>query len=165
MTLPRAPLQKILEKYPPKESSLIMMLQDMQEVYRHLPLELLVEVAKALRVPKAKVFGVATFYKAFSMEPRGEVDIRVCRGTACHVRGGLLIMDEFKRLLGIEEGETTSDGKYTLEAVNCVGTCAMAPVVVVNDTYYGSMTVNKINRILKATKSKKPADAVGEEEE
>jgi NADH:ubiquinone oxidoreductase subunit E len=165
MTLPSAPLQKILEKYPPKESSLIMVLQDMQEAYRHLPPELLVEVAKALQVPKAKVFGVATFYKAFSMEPRGEVSIRVCRGTACHVRGGLLIMDEFKRLLGIEEGETTADGKYTLEAVNCVGACAMAPVVVVNDTYYGSMTVNKINRILKATKSKKAADTAEEDTE
>jgi len=165
MTLPRAPLQQILTKYPSRESSLIMVLQDVQEVYRHLPLELLVEVAKALEIPKAKVLAVATFYKAFSLEPKGEIGIRVCRGTACHVRGGLLIMDEFKRLLGIEEGETTSDGKYTLEAVNCVGTCAMAPVVVVNDTYYGSMTVNKLNRILKATKSKKTADSAGEEPE
>ncbi len=165
MTLPRAPLQQILTKYPPKESSLIMVLQDVQDAYRHLPLELLVEVAKALEVPKAKVIAVATFYKAFSLEPKGEVEIRVCRGTACHVRGGLLIMDEFKRLLGIEEGETTSDGKYTLEAVNCVGTCAMAPVVVVNDTYYGSMTVNKLNRILRATKSSKTADAAREETE
>ena len=165
MTLPQAPLQKILEKYPPKESSLIMVLQDVQEAYRHLPPELLVEVAKALQVPKAKVFGVATFYKAFSMEPRGEVIIRVCRGTACHVRGGLLILDEFKRLLGIEEGETTSDGKYTLEAVNCVGACAMAPVVVVNETYYGSMTVNKINRILKPAKSKKATETAEEDTE
>jgi NADH:ubiquinone oxidoreductase subunit E len=165
MTLPRAPLEQILAKYPPKERSLIMVLQDVQEAYRHLPLEILVEVAKALGVPKGRVFGVATFYKAFSMEPRGEVDIRVCRGTACHVRGGLLIMDEFKRLLGIDEGQTTSDGKYTLEAVNCVGACAMAPVVVVNDTYYGSMSVNKLNRILKATKSTKAADAAGEETE
>jgi len=165
MTVPRMPLQQILEKYTPRESSLIMVLQDVQQAYRHLPLEILVEVAKALQVPKAKVFGVATFYKAFSMEPRGEVEIRVCRGTACHVRGGLLIMDEFKRLLGVEESETTPDGKYSLEAVNCVGACAMAPVVVVNDTYYGSMTVNKLNRILKATKSKSEADKAGEETE
>jgi NADH-quinone oxidoreductase subunit E len=165
MTLPRAPLQQILTKYPPRESSLIMVLQDVQEAYRCVPLEILVEVAKSLQIPKAKVLGVATFYKAFSLEPKGEIEIRVCRGTACHVRGSLLIMDEFKRLLGIEEGETTSDGKYTLEAVNCVGTCAMAPVVVVNDTYYGSMTVNKLNRILKATKSNKTADAAGEESE
>lgn len=155
MTLARAPLQEILKKYPPKESSLIMMLQDMQVAYRHLPAEMLVEVAKTLQIPKARVFGVATFYKAFSLEPRGETEIRVCCGTACHVRGSALIMDEFKRALGVEEGETTPDGKFTLEAVNCVGTCAMAPVVVVNETYHGHITVNKLNKVLKGLGSKK----------
>lgn len=149
MTLPRAPLEQILAKYPPKESSLIMVLQDVQETYRYLPLEILVEVAKAMQVPKGKVFGVATFYKAFSFEPRGETGIKVCLGTACHVRSGLLIMDELKRALGIGAGETTPDGKYTLEAVNCVGACAMAPVVVVNETYHGNVRPDGIKKLLR----------------
>jgi NADH:ubiquinone oxidoreductase subunit E len=149
MTLPRAPLEQILAKYPPKESNLIMVLQDVQEAYRHLPPEILVDVAKAMQVPKAKVFGVATFYKAFSLEPRGETSVKVCLGTACHVRSGLLIMDELKRALGIGAGETTSDGKYTLEAVNCVGACAMAPVVVVNDTYYGNVRPDGVKKVLR----------------
>jgi len=149
MTLSRAPLQEILAKYPPKESNLIMVLQDVQEAYRHLPPEILVDVAKAMQVPKAKVFGVATFYKAFSLEPRGETSVRVCLGTACHVRGGLLLMDELKRTLGIGAGETTSDGKYTLEAVNCVGACAMAPVVVVNDTYHGNVRPDGVKKLLR----------------
>jgi NADH:ubiquinone oxidoreductase subunit E len=149
MTLPRAPLEQILAKYPPKESNLIMVLQDVQEAYRHLPPEILVDVAKAMQVPKAKVFGVATFYKAFSQEPRGEISVKVCLGTACHVRSGLLIMDELKRALGIGAGETTSDGKYTLEAVNCVGACAMAPVVVVNDTYYGNVRPDGVKKVLR----------------
>lgn len=149
MTLPRAPLEQILAKYPPKESNLIMVLQDVQEAYRHLPAEILVDVAKAMQVPKAKVFGVATFYKAFSLEPRGETSVKVCLGTACHVRSGLLIMDELKRALGIGAGETTSDGKYTLEAVNCVGACAMAPVVVVNDTYYGNVRPDGVKKVLR----------------
>jgi NADH:ubiquinone oxidoreductase subunit E len=149
MTLPRAPLEQILAKYPPKESNLIMVLQDVQEAYRHLPPEILVDVAKAMQVPKAKVFGVATFYKAFSLEPRGEISVKVCLGTACHVRSGLLIMDELKRALGIGAGETTSDGKYTLEAVNCVGACAMAPVVVVNDTYYGNVRPDGVKKVLR----------------
>ncbi len=155
MTLPQAPLQNILDKHPHDESSLIMLLQDVQEAYRYLPPEILVEIAKTLNVPKAKVFGVATFYKAFSMEPRGETEIKVCCGTACHVRGSTLIMDEFKRTLGVEEGGTTEDGKFTLEAVNCVGTCAMAPVIVVKDVYHGHMTVNKLGKLLKSLNPKK----------
>ncbi len=155
MTLPQAPLQKILDKHPHDESSLIMLLQDVQEVYRYLPSEILVDIAKTLNVPKAKVFGVATFYKAFSMEPRGETEIKVCCGTACHVRGSTLIMDEFKRTLGVEEGGTTEDGKFTLEAINCVGTCAMAPVIVVKDVYHGHLTVNKLGKLLKSLNPKK----------
>ena len=161
MTLSKAPLQKIFAKHPHNESSLIMLLQDVQEAYRYLPPEILVEVAKTLHIPKARVFGVATFYKAFSMEPRGETEIKVCCGTACHVRGSTLLMDEFKRTLGVEEGGTTEDGKFTLQAVNCVGTCAMAPVIVVEDVYHGHMTVNKLGKLLKTLNLKK-TKATGE---
>jgi NADH:ubiquinone oxidoreductase subunit E len=154
MTVPQAPLQEILTKHPHQESSLIMLLQDVQEAYRYLPPEILVEISKMLNIPKAKVFGVATFYKAFSMEPRGETEIKVCCGTACHVRGSGLLMDEFKRTLGVEEGGTTEDGKFTLEAVNCVGTCAMAPVIVVKDVYHGHMSVNKLGKLLRSLNPK-----------
>jgi len=142
-------LYKILKRYPKEESGLIMILQDVQAEFNYLPPEALKVVAKEIGVPKARVFGVATFYKAFSLERRGDEIIKVCMGTACHVRGAPLIKDELERQLGITAGHTTKDLRYTLELVNCVGACAMAPVAIVGETYFPNLSPNKLKKILK----------------
>jgi NADH-quinone oxidoreductase subunit E len=145
-------LEGILARYPREESSLIMVLQDAQEEYRYLPSEILLEIAKALNLPRSKIFGVATFFKAFSLTPRGEKIVQVCMGTACHVRGAQLILEKFERDLNLKTGETSSDLSYTLERVNCVGACAMGPVVVVNEQMMGHITMQNVDNILKKAK-------------
>ncbi len=130
-----AVVDEICANHPPKESSLIEILHDISGEFNYLPADALKRVSENLDVPIAKVYGVATFYKGFSLKPRGKKIIRVCKGTACHVRGADSNIEELERLLGIKPGETTDDLEYTLEVVNCVGACAMAPVVVVNDKY------------------------------
>lgn len=134
-----APLEEILRRYPREEPSLIQVLQDVQRAYRYLPCEVLERVARELGVPLSKVFQVSTFYRAFSLTPKGKVVIKVCTGTACHIRGAPQIIDEVRRRLDIGPGETTADLGFTLETVNCVGACAMAPVVIVNDRYHGGV--------------------------
>jgi NADH-quinone oxidoreductase subunit E len=145
-------LEGILARYPREESSLIMVLQDAQEEYRYLPSEILLEIAKALNLPRSKIFGVATFFKAFSLTPRGEKIVQVCMGTACHVRGAQLILEKFERDLNLKTGETSSYLSYTLERVNCVGACAMGPVVVVNEQMMGHITMQNVDNILKKAK-------------
>ncbi|HDS29991.1 MAG TPA: NAD(P)H-dependent oxidoreductase subunit E [Firmicutes bacterium] len=141
-------IDRICEKYPHDESSLIEVLHDISAEFRWLPADALRHASEILGVPLAKVYAVATFYKGFSLEPRGEKIIRVCKGTACHVRGADRNIDELKRLIGVEPGETTDDLKFTLEVVNCVGACAMAPVVVVNDKYYRNASPNTMKSII-----------------
>jgi NADH:ubiquinone oxidoreductase subunit E len=127
----------ILARYPAEEASLIQVLQDVQRVFRFLPCEVLELVAARLGVPLSRVFSVATFYKAFALEPQGRTVIRVCTGTACHIRGASLLLDELARTLHVRPGETTTDGRFTLETVNCVGACAMAPVLIAGGQYVG----------------------------
>ena len=141
-------IKPVIEKYPRSRSSLIMILQDVQAEYNYLPQEALLEVAKELNVPTSKVIGVATFFKAFSLEPRGDIIIQVCTGTACHVRGSKLILEKLEREIGIKSGETSEDLKYTLLSVNCVGACAMGPVVVVNEEMKGNISLQKTGKIL-----------------
>ena len=148
MNIDLTKLDPIFNRYPREESSLIMVLQDIQEEYRYLPQETLIEAAKILGIPQSKVFGVATFFKAFSLTPRGETVIQVCTGTACHVRGSNLIMDKLERETCCKAGETTKDLKFTLEGVNCVGACALGPVVVVNDEMVGNVTMQKTRKLL-----------------
>ncbi len=126
-----------------------MILQEIQQEYNYLPAEALKQTAETLDVPLSKVLSVATFYNAFSLQKRGKYLVRVCKGTACHIRGANLIQEQLERQLGIKDGETTPDGKYTLETVACVGACAMAPVVIVNGKYHGSVNVATINKLLK----------------
>lgn len=128
----------ILGRYPAEEPSLIQVLQDIQREFRYLPGDALVMVSDVLNVPLARVLSVSTFYKAFSLQPVGKVVIKVCTGTACHIRGADQLIEEIERQLGIAPGETTSDGMFTLVRVNCVGACAMAPVVVFGEKYVGS---------------------------
>jgi NADH:ubiquinone oxidoreductase subunit E len=150
MNLDLSKLPGIIERYPKTSQSLIAVLQDIQKEYHYLPCEALKETAKALDVPLSKVFSVSTFYNAFSLHPRGERVIRVCVGTTCHIRGAKLIEQQLETRLNIKAGQTTPDLKYTLEVVNCVGACAMAPVVIVNDKYYGSVKVSDYKKLLRS---------------
>lgn len=142
------PLATILNQYPHAETSLIQVLQDVQREYRFLPCEVLTEVARVLEVPLAKVFSVATFYKAFSLDPQGRVVIKVCMGTACHIRGAPLLAEEVTRVLHIGPGQTTHDMNFTLQTVNCVGACAMAPLVIVGDQYHGNAKPSQVPAML-----------------
>lgn len=142
-------LPDIFDRYPQKPQSLIAVLQDIQKEFNFLPCEALKETAKHLDVPLSKVFSVSTFYNAFSLNPKGEKVIRICMGTTCHIRGAGLIQDQLESKLGIKAGQTTSDMKFTIEVVNCVGACSMAPVVIVNDKYYADVKVNQTKKILK----------------
>lgn len=143
-----AKAKPIIDKYKGQRRALIPILQDVQEKCNWLPPEVLEYVAQSLKIPLIDVYSVATFFKSFSLEPRGRHVCTVCLGTACHVRGGSIILSHFERKLGIPVGETSADRKYTLERVNCLGACALAPLVVVDGNYYGRMNVTKVDRIL-----------------
>jgi NADH:ubiquinone oxidoreductase subunit E len=142
-------LSGILRQYARNGESLLAILQDVQTGFRYIPEGLLARVAEWTEVPLPRVYAVATFYNAFSLERKGTFVIKVCMGTACHVRGAPGIAEELESLLGIKRGETTKDGRFTLETVNCVGACAIGPVAVVNDHYHGNLTRNEIKGILK----------------
>lgn len=141
-------LDKILSHYNGTRDELIPVLQEAQEQFRYLPSEVMLEIAKFLRVPESAVFGVSTFYAQFKLVPSGKRIVRVCRGTACHVRGGAHILREVEKRLGIRSGETTDDLEHTLETIACFGSCALAPVMVVDRNVYGRMTTTKVGQIL-----------------
>ena len=142
-------LPELIDRHPHSPESLIMILQDIQREYRYLPCEALKQTADSLGVPLSRVFSAATFYNVFSLNPKGEKVIRVCVGTACHIRGAALIQDQLENLLQIKAGETSEDMKFTLEVVACVGACAMAPVVTVNEKYHGSVNLSRVKKLLK----------------
>ena len=129
--------------------NLLSVLQDIQAKYGYLPEEKLIETAETLDMPLIDVYGVATFYKSFSLTPRGRHQVKVCLGTACHVRGADRIGKEVERKLGIGPGETSEDGEFSLETVMCLGCCAIGPVVVMDGKYYGQMTRTKVESVLK----------------
>ncbi len=143
-----AALAAILGRHVPKESSLIPVLQDVQRAYRYLPCEGLIEVAKALHVPVARVFSVATFYRAFALSPRGRTVVKICTGTACHIHGADRLLDDFARRLAVAPGQTTADRAFTLQTVNCVGACALAPVAIVGDDYVGHAKPGRLAKLL-----------------
>ncbi len=138
------PLERILARHPLDRSSLVEVLQDVQRDYGYLPCDVLRHVAKALSVPLSQVFSAATFYKAFALAPQGKVVIKVCAGTACHIRGAGRLLDELKSQLAIGDGETTPDGAFTLKTVNCLGACAMAPVMLVGAKVHGKATAARV---------------------
>jgi len=142
------PVNEILSRYEKKERYLIPVLQEAQEEYGYLPEEVMKEIALGLNLSLSQVYGVVTFYSQFHQEPRGNNIIRVCMGTACHVRGGGAILDAIKDELGIEAGETTDDLEFTLESVACIGACGLAPVIMVNDDTHGRLTPEKIPEIM-----------------
>jgi NADH-quinone oxidoreductase subunit E len=142
-------LDNVIGLYGNDSSQLIGILQDVQKEYNYLPLVAMMQVSERLKVPFSRLYSIATFFKAFSLQPRGKHIITVCMGTACHVRKAPRIVDEISRSLGINAGETTPDRIFTLETVNCLGTCALGPVAVVDGKYYGNLTVKKIGALLK----------------
>jgi len=145
----RAEIEEIVKKSGAQKSAMISILQDVQDKYNYLPEEALKYISQLLNVPIIDIYCLATFYKSFSLTPRGKHLVNVCLGTACHVRGAPRILEEMKRNLGIDEGETTEDGEFTLETVNCLGACAIGPIVVVDDVYHGQMTIHKVSLLLK----------------
>ncbi len=138
----------ILEKHKALESSLISILQDIHNVFRYLPEDVLVYLAFRLGIPRSRIYNLATFYKAFSLKPRGKHIITVCMGTACHVRGAPRIVEEIERALGIKHGETSPDRLFTLETVNCLGACALGPIVVTDGQYKGNMTISQSTKLI-----------------
>jgi len=141
--------KQIVKKHKGDKSALIAVLQDIQEVFNYLPKEALKTAASAMNVPMSRVYEAATFYTAFSLKPRGKHVVKICKGTACHVRGAAALQDKFERTLCIKPGETTPDGNFSLETVNCVGACALGPVVVINTDYHGQVTMSKVDKIIK----------------
>ncbi len=145
----------ILAKYPPKELSTIAVLQDIQEYYHYLPEEIFPYVARALNVGEARLYGVATFYENFSLDPKGKYVIRCCDGTACHVRGSLPILNKLREELGLSEAKkTTDDLLFTVETVSCLGACGLAPVLTVNGETYPAMTPEKAVGLLNELREK-----------
>ncbi|MCK5172471.1 MAG: NADH-quinone oxidoreductase subunit NuoE, partial [Planctomycetes bacterium] len=128
-------------------------LQKIQDNYGYLPRMVLMELSKRTAIPASRIYGVATFYEQFHLEPHGRHTVRCCRGTACHVKGAVGIAEAIERSLGIKDGETSKDMQFTFETVACLGTCALAPVMMVNGTYHGKMTPNHIQTIIESLKS------------
>src|SRR5512136_1407840 len=142
-------LDNVFEKHQGEEGALIPVLQEAQGIYGYLSKEVLATIAKRLNIPLSRIFGVVTFYAQFYTTPRGRYTVRVCRGTACHVRGGKNVLKAVQQALGIGEGETTPDFKFTFETVACLGACALSPVLLVNKNYYGKLTPAKVEKVLK----------------
>ena len=157
------PLNKILENSENKKKDLIPVLQRAQNVYGYLPKEVLVEVGKRLGLSFVEVYGVVPFYSQFHLQPRGENVIRVCMGTACHVRGGDKILEKIKSQLKISDGETTEDLEFTLETVACIGACGLAPVIMINDDTHGRLEPKDIPNILKNYRKEKSSSCFTEE--
>lgn len=157
MSVDLSKLPDIFEHHPQEAGSLIGVLQDIQKEYNYLPTEALESTAQHLSVPLSKVFSVSTFYNTFSLVPRGEKVIRVCVGTTCHIRGANQITERLQHDLGISAGETTKDLKFTLETVACVGACALAPVVAVNNEFHGGVTVANCKKLIRGRKQKAKA--------
>jgi NADH-quinone oxidoreductase subunit E len=141
-------LNEILSSYGGREDELIPILQQVQQIFGYLPESAMKRIAKFLRLPESTVFGVGTFYAQFKLVPSGRNIIKVCRGTACHVRGATGILSEVEKQLGIKPGESTPDLEYALEAIACFGSCALAPVMVIGNNVYGRMTPAKVKEVL-----------------
>lgn len=145
-------LAEVLVPFRGKKGVTIAVLQKVQEELGYLPREAIEEIGRVLRISPSEIYGVITFYAQFRTSPRGRHVVRVCRGTACHVRGGGAVLDQVKRELGIEENESTSDLEYTLETVACIGACALAPAMVIDEDTFGQMTPGKVTDIFAAGK-------------
>ena len=145
-----SPLAEVLRPFRGKKGVTIAVLQQVQEELGYLPREAIDEISRTLRISASEIYGVITFYAQFRTAPRGRHVVRVCRGTACHVRGGGAVLDQVKRELGIEENESTEDMEYTLETVACIGACALAPAMVIDEDTFGQVNPGKASDIFAA---------------
>jgi NADH-quinone oxidoreductase subunit E len=141
-------IEAIIDRFRADKGQLVSILQDIQDEYYYLPKDALEKVSQILDVPLSQVYSIATFFRAFSLTPRGRHLIKVCLGTACHVRGAPRVLEKMERDLGIDRGGTTDDLKFTLETVNCVGCCALGPMVTIDEEYFGQMKSDKVNSML-----------------
>ena len=141
-------MEEILKKHPKQKDSLIAILNEVQEKYGYIPKNSQMEISKYLEMPMAEIYGVITFYSRFTTSPKGKYNLAVCLGTACFVKGSQSILDRLKERLKISGGETTPDGKFSIDEVRCVGACGLAPVFMVNDEVYGNATVKMVDEIL-----------------
>jgi len=141
-------IANVIDLYKGKEGSLIQVLHLAQEIYGYLPLELQEFVAEKMDIPLSDVSGVVSFYSFFSTEPRGKHTIRVCLGTACYVRGGKRVLEHLQQKLGVDLGHTTEDGRFTLEIARCIGSCGLAPAMMIDEKVYKQVNVNKLDTIL-----------------
>ena len=148
-------LDLVIDKHQGKRTALISILHEIQDKYNHLPEEALRKVASRLRMDLNDLYGVATFYKSFSLTAKGKHSVTLCLGTACHVRGGPRILKEVKKFLNIEPGQTTEDKRFSLNVVNCLGVCAIGPVMLVDGKFYGEMNPVKAKRIIEKLNKKK----------
>ena len=142
-------VDEIIQKWDSDNEYVIEMMQDIQEEFRHISLETLEQINKTTKVPLAELYHIATFYKAFSLEPRGKYEIQVCLGTACHVKGASRVLDAFERELGIPDGSTTEDKLFSLDGVRCLGCCSLAPVITIGEDLYGDVQPSQVPRLLK----------------
>ena len=143
-----APAEELIGEYMDNREATIALLQDVQKHYGYLPRRVLEFISERLELPHTQLFALATFYRAFSLTPRGRHTINVCTGTTCHVRGAPNLLDALERELGCAAGETTKDGRFTIETVNCVGACALAPVIVIDEEAHGRLTQAKLKKVL-----------------
>ena len=142
-------VENLIESYIDKKEQLISLLQDVQAEFNYIPQDVLVRISQKLEIPLSQVFGVATFFQAFSLKPRGRHTITVCLGTACHIKGGQRLVDKMGRDYDLKPGETTEDMRFSLETANCLGCCALGPVVVIDGKYESKVTPDKLDKILK----------------
>lgn len=143
-----AKLNAVIEECKNDKSLLMHVMQEAQEIYGYLPLEVQIMIAEGMDIPLQKVYGVSTFYAQFALSPKGKYNISVCLGTACYVKGSQQVLDKIVEILGIEPGECTQDVKFSLEACRCIGACGLAPVFTVNDDVYGRVTPDQVKDIL-----------------
>jgi len=141
-------LEEFINELPDKKGALIEVLHKAQHIFGYLPEEVQQFVAEKLNIPASKVYGVVSFYSYFTTTPRGEYVVNICMGTACFVRGAANVLAEFEKQIGVKVGQTTADGKFTVEVLRCVGACGLAPVVTINDRVYGHVTPNDVKKIL-----------------
>jgi NADH:ubiquinone oxidoreductase subunit E len=162
MALELTKVDTIIDKNGLEQRVLIPSLLEIQTEYHYLPQEVLARVSERMNIPLIQVFQVASFYKAFSLEPRGKHTVTVCLGTACHVRGGVRLIEQVGRMLEIEPGQTTKDMQFTLEAVSCLGCCALGPVMVVDGKYYGNMVASKVEKVIQKYRETEEVPANGQ---
>lgn len=148
-------IKEIIERYPKEKRHTLAILQDIQRKFSFIPKESLQIISESLDLPISKLYSMATFYKALSLKPKGKNIIKVCDGTACHIKSSITILGEIEKILYIKPGETTEDGQFSLETVNCLGSCAIAPVMVVNEKYYGKVTPAMVHEIINEYRGEK----------